>query len=141
MTSNAGRPVRLSQTTLKLFKFQMFQRKVHENLTQLEILNKQYRRLAREGRTDQAQHLKTMVHQANSRWDDLARRCSAILRRLRYAQGQKEEFAACKESMHVWLTEMDLQLTNVEHFSESDISVKIKQMMVRFFTLPSFPFL
>ncbi|XP_022095690.1 nesprin-1-like isoform X2 [Acanthaster planci] len=110
-------------------KFDMFQRKVQENFTQLEILNKQYRRLAREGRADRTQQLKTMVQQANDRWDDLVRRCSAILRRLRYAQSQKEEFAACKESMHVWLTEMDLQLTNVEHFSESDISVKIKQMM------------
>ena len=112
---------------------QGFQRKVHENLTQLEIINKQYRRLAREGRTDNACQLKSMVHQANSRWDELARRCTSILRRLKYTLGQKEEFDACKESMLVWLTEMDLQLTNVEHFSESDISVKIKQMMVSVF--------
>ena len=73
-----------------------------------------------------------MVHEANNRWDDLARRCASILRRLKYTQGQKEEFDACKESMMVWLTEMDLQLTNVKHLSESDISVKIKQMMVRY---------
>lgn len=30
----------------------------------------------------------------------------------------------------VWLTEMDLQLTNVEHFSESDIEDKMRQLNV-----------
>lgn len=30
----------------------------------------------------------------------------------------------------MWLTEMDLQLTNIEHFSECDIQAKIKQLRV-----------
>ena len=109
---------------------QIFQRKVHENLAQLEIINKQYRRLAREGRTDNSKQLRAMVHDANNRWDTLARRCANILRRLRHMQVTKEEFDTTRESMLVWLTEMDLQLTNVEHFSESDTSMKIKQMTV-----------
>lgn len=33
--------------------------------------------------------------------------------------------------MLVWLTELDLQLTNVEHFSESDVHHKIQQLNVR----------
>lgn len=32
--------------------------------------------------------------------------------------------------MLVWLTEMDLQLTNVEHFSESDVYEKMRQLKV-----------
>lgn len=32
--------------------------------------------------------------------------------------------------MLVWLTELDLQLTNVEHFSESDVHHKIQQLNV-----------
>lgn len=32
--------------------------------------------------------------------------------------------------MLVWLTEMDLQLTNVEHFSESDVHEKMRQLKV-----------
>lgn len=62
---------------------QAFQRQVHERLTQLELVNKQYRRLARENRTDTASRLKQMVHEGNQRWDGLQRRVTAILRRLR----------------------------------------------------------
>lgn len=35
----------------------------------------------------------------------------------------------------MWLTEMDLQLTNVEHFSESDADDKMRQLNVRPFSL------
>lgn len=62
---------------------QAFQRQVHERLTQLELVNKQYRRLARENRTDTASRLKQMVHEGNQRWDGLQRRVAAVLRRLR----------------------------------------------------------
>nr|XP_040016362.1 nesprin-2 isoform X2 [Gasterosteus aculeatus aculeatus] len=112
----------------ELKKFENFQRQVHERLTQLELVNNQYRRLARENRTDRASQLKAMVHEGNRRWDELHRRVSAVLRRLKYFTGQREEFEGTRESMLVWLTELDLQLTNVEHFSESDVHHKIQQL-------------
>ncbi|XP_076151738.1 nesprin-2-like isoform X1 [Alosa pseudoharengus] len=112
----------------ELKKFEAFQRQVHERLTQLELVNKQYRRLAREKRTDGASKLKIMVHEGNQRWDQLQRRVTAILRRLKYFTSQREEFEGTRESILVWLTEMDLQLTNVEHFSESDIHDKMRQL-------------
>ncbi|KAK7906753.1 hypothetical protein WMY93_015365 [Mugilogobius chulae] len=112
----------------ELKKFESFQRQVNERLTQLEIVNNQYRRLARENRTDRASQLKSMVHQGNRRWDVLHRRVGAILRRLKYFTSQREEFESTRESMLVWLTELDLQLTNVEHFSESDVHHKIQQL-------------
>lgn len=43
---------------------------------------------------------------------------------------QREDFEGTRESMLVWLTELDLQLTNVEHFSESDVHHKIQQLNV-----------
>ncbi|KAM8832006.1 nesprin-2a isoform 3-T3 [Spinachia spinachia] len=112
----------------ELKKFEGLQRQVHERLTQLELVNNQYRRLARENRTDRASQLKAMVHEGNRRWDNLHRRVSAILRRLKHFTGQREEFEGTRESMLVWLTELDLQLTNVEHFSESDVHHKIQQL-------------
>lgn len=69
------------------FSSQAFQRQVHERLTQLELVNKQYRRLARENRTDAASKLKVMVHEGNQRWDSLQRRVAAVLRRLKVRQG------------------------------------------------------
>ncbi|XP_041660769.1 nesprin-2 [Cheilinus undulatus] len=112
----------------ELKKFEGFQRQVHERLTQLELVNNQYRRLARENRTDRASQLKAMVHEGNRRWDTLHRRVASILRRLKYFTSQREDFEGTRESMLVWLTELDLQLTNVEHFSESDVHQKIQQL-------------
>ncbi|XP_032200348.1 nesprin-2 isoform X13 [Mustela erminea] len=136
----------------ELKRFEAFQRQIHERLTQLELINKQYRRLARENRTDTASRLKQMVHEGNQRWDNLQKRVTAILRRLRtvtsvnlhlapnaalsenqlpiyeHFTNQREEFEGTRESILVWLTEMDLQLTNVEHFSESDADDKMRQL-------------
>ncbi|KPP74989.1 hypothetical protein Z043_105797 [Scleropages formosus] len=122
----------------ELKKFEAFQRQVHERLTQLELVNKQYRRLARENRTDSASRLKHMVQEGNQRWDVLQRRVTAILRRLKvrisedykvwHFTSQREEFEGTREALLVWLTEMDLQLTNVEHFSESDVHDKMRQL-------------
>ncbi|XP_004370998.1 nesprin-2 [Trichechus manatus latirostris] len=112
----------------ELKRFEAFQRQIHERLTQLELINKQYRRLARENRTDTASKLKQMVHEGNQRWDNLQKRVTAVLRRLRHFTNQREEFEGTRESILVWLTEMDLQLTNVEHFSESDADDKMRQL-------------
>ncbi|XP_048455965.1 nesprin-2-like [Rhincodon typus] len=119
-------PYSLAKEELK--KFETFQRQIHESLTQLELINKQYRRLARENRTDSSSQLKQMVHEGNQRWDILQKRIAAILRRLKHFINQREEFESCRECILVWLTEMDLQLTNVEHFSESDIDDKVRQL-------------
>lgn len=62
---------------------QAFQRQVQERLSRLEPLNEQYRRLARENRTDGAGELRLRVDRGNRRWDDLRRRAAAVLRRLK----------------------------------------------------------
>ncbi|XP_066525021.1 nesprin-1 isoform X6 [Hoplias malabaricus] len=112
----------------ELKKFETFQRQVHESLTQLELINKQYRRLARENRTDAACRLREMTHDCNQRWDNLQRRLASVLRRLKHFISQREEFETARDSILVWLTEMDLQLTNIEHFSECDVQAKLKQL-------------
>ncbi|XP_042654923.1 nesprin-2 isoform X2 [Tyto alba] len=112
----------------ELKKFEAFQRHIHERLTQLELINKQYRRLARENRTDSASKLKQMVHEGNQRWDNLQKRVAAILRRLKHFTNRRDEFEGTRESILVWLTEMDLQLTNVEHFSKSNFDDKMRQL-------------
>ncbi|XP_051871093.1 nesprin-2-like isoform X2 [Pristis pectinata] len=119
-------PYSLAKEELK--KYETFQRQTHESLTQLELINKQYRRLARENRTDTCSRLRHLVSEGNRRWDNLQRRIAAILRRLKHFTNQREEFESCREGILVWLTEMDLQLTNVEHFSESDITDKMRQL-------------
>lgn len=82
-----------------LLSLQAFQRQVHERLTQLELVNKQYRRLARENRTDAACKLKVMVHEGNQRWDSLQRRVAAVLRRLRV---RWERFQGARTVLKTW---------------------------------------
>ena len=55
--------------------------------------------------------------------------CLAVF--MQHFISQREEFETARDSILVWLTEMDLQLTNIEHFSECDIQAKIKQLRVR----------
>uniref|UniRef100_A0AAQ4QLF5 KASH domain-containing protein n=1 Tax=Gasterosteus aculeatus aculeatus TaxID=481459 RepID=A0AAQ4QLF5_GASAC len=112
----------------ELKRFEAFQRQVHERLTQLELVNKQYRRLAREHRTDAASTLRVLVHEGNRRWDGLQKRVASVLRRLKHFTSQREDFEGRREAILVWLTEMDLQLTNVEHFSQSDAEDKMRQL-------------
>ncbi|XP_059816588.1 nesprin-2-like isoform X3 [Hypanus sabinus] len=119
-------PYSLAKDELK--KYETFQRQAHERLTQLELINKQFRRLCRENRADTSRRLRQIVAQGNRRWDALQRRITAILRRLKHFIGQREEFESSRKAIEVWLTEMDLQLTNVEHFSQSDIVDKVRQL-------------
>lgn len=58
--------------------------------------------------------------------------CSIFIFFLSYQHfiSQREEFETARDSILVWLTEMDLQLTNIEHFSECDVQAKIKQLKV-----------
>lgn len=49
---------------------------------------------------------------------------------LQHFTSQREDFEGTREGILVWLTEMDLQLTNVEHFSESHFEDKMRQLNV-----------
>ncbi|KAG7461305.1 hypothetical protein MATL_G00208680 [Megalops atlanticus] len=109
-------------------KFEVLQREVQERISHLEVLNKLYRQLARENRIDTTGKLKAKVHEANRRWDSLHGHMAAILRRLKYFTTQWEEFEGLQEGLMVWLTELDLQLTNMEHLSESEAHDKLRQL-------------
>jgi len=49
---------------------------------------------------------------------------------IQHFTSQREEFEGTRESLLVWLTEIDLQLTNMEHFSEIHLQDKMKQLKV-----------
>lgn len=50
---------------------------------------------------------------------------------IQHFTNRRDEFEATRENILVWLTEMDLQLTNVEHFSKSNFDDKMRQLNVR----------
>ncbi len=83
-------------------------------MSQLEQLNKQYRQLAREGRTDSAGHLKSQIHDANKRWDDLNLRAHAVIRRLRHTINVFDDYEATREALLIWLKDMDNRISKLE---------------------------
>ena len=96
----------------------------------MENINKQYRHLAREGRTDAACTLKSMMQDANDRWDLLQGQMSAILRQLKHSSSIQEDFKKTKEALLSWLTEIDMQLTNIDQLSSMDVQTKLREMDV-----------
>ena len=84
-------------------------------------MNKQYRVLAREGRTDVDGVLKEQIHEMNSRWDKLSKRIAAIVRRCKHMVQVKEDFDATRQALTEWLTDMDVKLTAMENKMNTSI--------------------
>lgn len=101
------------------FPLQAQQRRLHQSLAELEDLNKQYRQLAREGRTDSAGELRQMVHRVNDQWDELAQRTAAIIRRLRHMTNVVDDFRATREGLLVWLADLESQMGTISRGYES----------------------
>lgn len=96
----------------------------------MENINRQYRRLAREGRTDHANHLKQEMQDANNRWDKLQQCVSAMTLQLKQSSSLHEDFTSVRDSLYTWLNDVDMQLTNIEHLSSMDTPTKMAETMV-----------
>ncbi|XP_076314559.1 nesprin-1-like isoform X1 [Tachypleus tridentatus] len=108
-------------------QYEILQQSIRVKVAHLQLVNRQYRRLARESRTDSGNFLRNKINDINQRWDTLYKRVAHIIHRLRYTLLIWDDFCALQESLRLWLTEVDLQVTEVEHFSkEKATSEKIK---------------
>ena len=70
------------------------------------------------------------VREGNRRWDDLSQRVAGVIRRLKHVVEKQEAFETLREACLVWLTESDIQLTNIEHFMEATNEEKLKLVEV-----------
>ncbi|KAJ6663637.1 hypothetical protein lerEdw1_009716 [Lerista edwardsae] len=110
----------------ELQKFEALQRQIAEQLLPLESLNRQYHRLARSGHA--GPQLRASVQDVSRRWDALKVRAAAVCKRLKHFVSQREEFELERETIQVWLMELDLRLTDVEHFSRGTALEKMTQL-------------
>ena len=90
-------------------------------------MNKQYRHLAREGRTDSKQKLKGDVESANERWDKLSSRTAAIIRRLRHMINVKDDFDATREALMMWLTKLENSIRKTG-YKDEEISLVMNKL-------------
>lgn len=99
-------------------------------MSQLEDINRQYRKLAREGRTDHSGVLKQKMQDANDRWDKLQQYVSTIMRRMKHSASLREDFNHTRDTMYNWLTEVQVLQTNIEHLSSMDAASKLREIEV-----------
>lgn len=110
----------------ELQKFEGLQRQIADKLLPLETLNRQYHQLARNGHG--GAQLRSTIQEINQRWDALKIRTAAIYKRLKHFVNQREEFELERETIRIWLMELDLRLTDVEHFSGGTALEKMIQL-------------
>ncbi|XP_033014513.1 LOW QUALITY PROTEIN: nesprin-4 [Lacerta agilis] len=110
----------------ELQRFKVLQRQVSDKLLPLESLNRRYHQLVRSGSI--GPQLRPTVQKVNQRWDELQARTAAICKRLKHFVNQWEKFELEKETIRVWLVELDLRLTDVEHFSAGTSLEKMIQL-------------
>ncbi|KAL8590281.1 hypothetical protein ACOMHN_006397 [Nucella lapillus] len=127
-TGNAEASIPPSGTKEDIRNYENLQRKVHDHLSDLESINKQYRHLAKERRSDNKGVLRSRMQEANDRWDALQQRVTALMQGLRHSASIREDFIATRLSLMQWLTEVDMQLTNIEHLSQMDVPTKIREI-------------
>nr|XP_008122997.1 PREDICTED: nesprin-4 [Anolis carolinensis] len=125
-SSPASSQVSFARSKKELQRFEALQRQVSDKLLPLEALNRQYRRLVQRGGL--CPEIKSRVQDVNRRWDALKIWSAAVSKRLKHVLKQREEFESERETLRLWLMELDLRLTDVEHFSGGTSLEKMIQL-------------
>uniref|UniRef100_K1QNN8 Nesprin-1 n=1 Tax=Magallana gigas TaxID=29159 RepID=K1QNN8_MAGGI len=103
-------------------------KKIHGMYSKLEKMNKVYRKLAREGRTDHMGTLKSTIFYCNKEWDIIQHRVSALLINLRQSAALDDDFKTMKNVLYKWLTDIDVRVTDLEHFSSMSTEAKMAEV-------------
>ncbi|KAF4104221.1 hypothetical protein G5714_015208 [Onychostoma macrolepis] len=112
----------------ELQKYENLRAETRIRLTQLDGLTQRSRTLVGLFRGAMGARLIEMVKDCGQRWDQLSNTVETVCRRLKHFVCQREDFERQREEMAVWLADMDLRLTEVEHFSGKDTCSKMHQL-------------
>ncbi|KAI1893340.1 hypothetical protein AGOR_G00122710 [Albula goreensis] len=112
----------------ELKKFETLQSECRARLAQLDSLNQQQRVLTHHFGGAMGGRLADMARTCGQRWDLVSRAVDGVCRRLKHFVAQREDFESQREEMAIWLADMDLRLTEVEHFSGKDTREKMRQL-------------
>ncbi|KAL6471219.1 hypothetical protein MHYP_G00198690 [Metynnis hypsauchen] len=112
----------------ELQKFESLRTEARLCLVQLDSLSQRSHILLGLFRGAMRTRLVEMTKECGRRWDQLSTTVGSICRRLKHFVLQREDFERQREEMAVWLADMDLRLTEVEHFSERNTCAKMRQL-------------
>ncbi|XP_064159526.1 nesprin-2-like isoform X1 [Anguilla rostrata] len=112
----------------ELKKFETLRSESRARLAQLDALTQWQRVLTRRFGGPVARRSVGMVRECCQRWDLVSEAVDGICRQLKRSVSQREEFENQREEMAIWLADMNLRLTEVEHFSGKDNHEKMRQL-------------
>ncbi|XP_076833140.1 uncharacterized protein LOC143478089 isoform X2 [Brachyhypopomus gauderio] len=112
----------------ELQKFEGLRAETGLRLVQLDSLGQRSRALLGLFTGTMRRRLVEMTKECGQRWDQLSAMVDSVCRRLKHFVLQREDFERQREEVAVWLADMDLRLTEVEHFSERDTCAKMRQL-------------
>ncbi|KAJ7990313.1 hypothetical protein DPEC_G00299010 [Dallia pectoralis] len=112
----------------ELKKFEKLRTQAGSRLVQLDSLTRRNQTLTRLFDGTMRLRLAGMTRDCGQRWDRLSGTMERVCRRLKHCVSQREEFDNQREEMAVWLADMDLRLTEVEHFSGKDTCDKMREL-------------
>ncbi|KTG41407.1 hypothetical protein cypCar_00000832 [Cyprinus carpio] len=112
----------------ELQKYENLRAEARIRLIQLDGLTKLCQTLVGLFRGAMGARLVEMTKDCGQRWDQLSNTVETVCRRLKHFICQREDFERQREEMAVWLADMDLRLTEVEHFSGKDTCSKMHQL-------------
>ncbi|XP_031429756.1 uncharacterized protein si:ch211-137a8.2 isoform X2 [Clupea harengus] len=112
----------------ELNKFEAVHAECRVRVAQLDSLTLQSCSLLRLFDGTMRARLVAMTKDCSQRWDRLTEAVECVCRRLRHGVSQRDSFDTQREEMAVWLADMDLRLTEVEHFSTNSTVTKMHQL-------------
>ncbi|XP_051962594.1 uncharacterized protein si:ch211-137a8.2 [Xyrauchen texanus] len=112
----------------ELQKYESLRAEARIRLSQVDSLTQMSRTLVGLFRGAMGARLVEMTKDCGQRWDQLSNTVDTVCRRLKHFVCQRENFERQREEIAVWLADMDLRLTEVEHFSGKDTCSKMHQL-------------
>ena len=103
---------------------------VDAKLSDLESINKLYRQLAREGRSDAAGEMKDHVQRVNDRYDALLQQVKVVGGQVSKHTGRDAEFEDSLSEVTAWLNDLEARLTRAEQHSTESLARRLQAVKV-----------
>ncbi|CAF3855305.1 unnamed protein product, partial [Adineta steineri] len=78
--------------------------------------------------SDTSNDIRIKIKELNNRWTTLNETVHETLKNLKYMLSIHGDFQLTQDSLALWLTDLDVVLTNLEHLSEASSKEKIRQL-------------
>ncbi|XP_047451062.1 uncharacterized protein si:ch211-137a8.2 [Mugil cephalus] len=125
--SQSSAHITYTEAKEELRKFERLRREAASRLVQLDSLTQKNRTLARLFQGAMAARLLASTRECGRRWDDVNVKLESITGRLQLFVSEWEEFEAQREELAVWLADMDVRLTAVDHLT-GNACEKLRQL-------------